>query len=97
MVDRKCKGLCYKFDQKYVWGHRYREKNIFHIDVSYTPEMEEVGPKQPSVEDVNEQPVLVSNMVELATSTEEAIIFLHALSGVSTPQTLKIKSYIKYQ
>ena len=34
-------------------------------------------------------------MVELASSTEEAISSLHALSGVSTPQTLKIKGYIK--
>lgn len=58
--------------------------------------MEVVGPKEPLVEDINEQPMPVPDMVELATSTEEAIISLHALSGVSTPQTLKIKGYIKY-
>ena len=35
------------------------------------------------------------DMVELSTSTKEAIIFVHALLGVSTSQTLKIKGYIK--
>ena len=34
--------------------------------------------------------------MELSTSTKETIISLHALSSVSTPQTLKIKGYIKY-
>ena len=48
------------------------------------------------MEDINEQLVPVPDTVELATSTEEAIISLHAFSGVSTPQTLKIKGYIKY-
>ena len=57
--------------------------------------MEEVGPKEPLVEDINEQLVPVLDTVELSASTEEAIIKLHALSGVSTPQTLKIKGYIK--
>ena len=58
--------------------------------------MEEVGPKEPSMEDISEQPMPVPDMVELATSTKEALISLHALSGVSTPQTLKIKGCIKY-
>ena len=47
--------------------------------------MEEVGLEEPSVEDINEKPVLVLDMVELFASTKEAIISLHALSGVSTP------------
>ena len=57
--------------------------------------MEEVGLEEPLVEEINEHPMLVPDMVNLATSTEEAIISLHALSGVSTPQTPKIKVYIK--
>ena len=40
--------------------------------------MEEVGPEEPSVEDINEQSVPVLDMVELFSSTEEAIISLHA-------------------
>ena len=53
--------------------------------------MEEVGLEEHSVEDINEQPVSVVNMVELSASNEKAIISLHALSGVSIPVTLKIK------
>ena len=52
--------------------------------------------EEPSMEEINEQPLPVPATVELATSTKEAIISLHALSSVSTPQTLKIKGYIKY-
>ena len=48
------------------------------------------------MEEINEQPVPIFDMVEIFASTEEAIISLHALFGVSTPQTLKINGYIKY-
>jgi hypothetical protein len=58
--------------------------------------MEEVGLEQPSVEEINEKIVPALDMVELFSSTGEAIISLHALLGVSTPQTLKIKGYINY-
>ena len=48
------------------------------------------------MEEINQKPLPVLDIVEPAISTKEAIISLHALSGVSTPQTLKIKNYIKY-
>lgn len=88
MVDRQRKGLCYNCDEKYVKSHHCREQKLFHIDVSTTPEMDEVGPEEPLVEEINEQPLPVADTVELAAFTEEAIISLHALSGVSTPQSL---------
>ena len=53
------------------------------------PEMEDVGPEEPSTKDINEQTLLVPDTIEPPTSIEEAIISLHALSSVSTPQTLK--------
>ena len=96
MANRQCKGLCYNYDETYVKGHRFHEQKCFHIDVNTTPEIEEMGLEEPSREEINGQPLLVPNTVELAASTEEAIISLHALSGVSTPQNLKIKGYNKY-
>ena len=96
MEDRQRKGLCYNCDEKYVKGHCCREQNLFHIDVCPTPEMKEVGPEEPSVDEINEQTLLVPDIVEPAASIEESIISLHALLGVSTAQTLKIKGYIKY-
>ena len=58
--------------------------------------MDEVGTKEPSMEEISEQPLLVPDTVELVASTKETIIFLHSLSSVSTPQTFKINYYIKY-
>ena len=55
-----------------------------------------MGLEEPSIEEINEQTFPVPNIVEPTTYTKESITSLHALSGVSTPQTLKIKCYIKY-
>lgn len=66
------------------------------MDVNSTPEMEDLVLEEPSKEETHEQPFLVHDMVKHATSTKEAIISLHVLLGGSTPQTLKIKGYIKY-
>ena len=55
MADRKHKGLCYNCDEKYVHDHCCREQNLFHIDVSTNPKMEEVGLEEPSMEDIIEQ------------------------------------------
>ena len=96
MVDRKWKGLCYNCDEKYVKGHHCHEQKIFHIDVNTTPAIEEIGLEEHSMEEINEQPLPIPDMVELYISTKEYIISLHALSRASTPQTLKIKGYIKY-
>ena len=85
MENMQCKGLCYKYDEKYVKGHCCCEQKLFHIDVNTTPEIEAMGIEKPSMEEINEQPFPVPDMVELATSIEEAIISLHALSCVSTP------------
>ena len=43
------------------------------------------GSRGTFMEEINEPPLLVPDMVELVASIEEAIISLHDLSGVSTP------------
>ena len=58
--------------------------------------MEEVGLEEPLMEDINEQSIPVLDTMELDTSSEKSIISLHTISGVSTPETIKIKGYIKY-
>ena len=47
MENRKHKGVYYNCNEKYVTGHHFREQKFFHIDVSTTPKMEEVGPEEP--------------------------------------------------
>jgi hypothetical protein len=64
MTDRQHKGLCYNCDEKYVWAHHCHEQKLFHIDVSTTPEMEDVGRDEPLVEDINEQPMPVPDTVK---------------------------------
>ena len=96
MADRQRNGLCHNCDEKYVKGHRCCEQEIFHMDVSSTPKMEDLGLEEPSKEEPNEQTFLVQDTVEPSSFTMEAVISLHALSGVFTPQNLKIKGYIKY-
>lgn len=96
MEDRKHKNICYNCDEKYVKVHHCCEQKLFHINVSTTPEMKEVGLEEPSMEEINKQPLPLPDIVEPSTPIEKSIISLHALLGVSTPQTLKIKGYIKY-
>ena len=96
MEDRQCKGLCYNCDEKYVKADHYCEQNLFHIDVSSTPEIEDLDQEEPSEEETNEKPLLLPDTIEPVASNEEAIISRDALSSVSTMQIFKIKGYIKY-
>ena len=48
MENRQSKGLCYNCDEKYVKGHHYREKKLFHMDVGSPFMVDEVSHKEPS-------------------------------------------------
>ena len=54
------------------------------------------GLEQPKQEETNQKKIPVLETIKPITSIEDAIISLHALSGVSIPQILKIKGYVKY-
>jgi hypothetical protein len=95
IADRQRKGLCYNCDEKWVKGHRCREQKLFHMDVNVSVTVDEVSPKEISEEE-SEQTPPIPDIVDPANSQEEAIISLHAISGIQTLQTLKIKGYIKY-
>jgi hypothetical protein len=91
MPECQLKGLCYNYDDKYFQGHKCKEQNIF-MAIS----------KDISKEDV-ETP-LVSKSLETTDITPpsnppkvESVISLNALTSFSTPQTLKLISYIKNQ
>ena len=36
MRERREKGICYKCDEKFTWGHQCVEKNIYPLDVDST-------------------------------------------------------------
>ena len=96
MADREWKGLYYKYDEKYVKGHLFFKKNLFHKDVNSTPKIQYLVQEDPSKEDTNEKPLQVPNTIKPSTSNKESIISLHPLSDISTLNTFKIKGYIKY-
>jgi hypothetical protein len=89
MVECQLKGLCYNCDEKYFPGHKYKEQNIF-MAMS-----EDVSEEEAIVSPVDEIPP-PSNLTPSFDPPEvEPMISLNSLTGFSTPQTLKLISYIK--
>eukprot|EP00253_Pinus_taeda_P036412 PITA_36412 len=88
MAERRKQGLCYYSDEKYSSGHKCKEPKFFQIDATDHSPLEEALPlEEPEEEEEDNQ----QNNVP-----EEPIILLHALAGISSPQTLKIRGFIKH-
>jgi hypothetical protein len=91
MDECQLKCLCYNCDDKYFLGHKCKEQKLF-MAIS---------------EDISEEDVETPLMFESPEITDitppsdppevEPVISLNALIGFSTPQTLKLISYIKHQ
>jgi hypothetical protein len=91
MVERQLKGLCYNFDDKYFLGHKCKEKNlVMAISEDVSEEDVEAPLVSMSPEPTNITPP--SDPLEV-----ESTISLNALTGLSTPQTLKLIGYIKHR
>ena len=54
------------------------------MDVSFLITVDQVSPKEPLEDEDTEQTSYVPDIVELATSPDEAIISFHALSSIWT-------------
>ena len=92
MAERRKQGLCYYYDEKYSLGHKCKKPKLFQIDVTSHNSLEEAPPfEEPEEEDEDNQ-----QDNELPATPEEPIISLHALAGISSPQTLKIRGFIKH-
>lgn len=85
--------MCYYCDEKYSPGHKCKEPRFFQIDDIHHNSSEQAPPFEgPEEEDEDNQP---NN--ELLATPEELVISLHALAEISSPQTLKIKGFIKHR
>ena len=82
LEERKAKGLCFNYDNKYSKGHKCGEKKLFYIDCEEEEEQEQEPSQDENVE---------------AISSEEfnPTISYNALDGISTTQTLNIEGCIK--
>jgi hypothetical protein len=91
MDERQLKGLCYNCDEKYFLGHKCKEKNLF---MAISEDISEEDVETPLVSESPE----ITNITPPSDPPEvEPIISLNALTGFSTPQTLKLIGYIKHQ
>jgi hypothetical protein len=80
LEERKEKGLCFNCDSKYGKGHKCGEKKLLYIDC------EEEEEQEPSQDE---------NVEAISSKELTPMISCNALDGISNPQTLKIKGYIK--
>jgi hypothetical protein len=80
LEERKAKGLCFNCDNKYIKGHKCAEKKLFYIDCEKEEE---------------EEPSQDENVEVISSKELTPTILCNAFPGISTPQTLKIKGYIK--
>jgi hypothetical protein len=91
MDECQLKGLCYNCDDKYFLGHNCKEQNIF---MAISEDILEEDVETPLVSESPE----ITNITPPSDPPEvEPVISLNALTGFSTPQTLKLISYIKHQ
>ena len=81
MQARREKGLCFNCDEKFAPGHKCKLQQAFLIEVV---EEFEVGCELIS-DDKEEECVAIPE------------ISLHALSGISTPQTMRVVGTIRGQ
>jgi hypothetical protein len=91
MVERQLKGLCYNCDEKYFPGHKCKEQKLFMAISEDVPEEDVTVPlvEEPSLPDATQEPADPPEV--------DPLISLHALTGFSAPQTLKLIGYIKHR
>eukprot|EP00253_Pinus_taeda_P006430 PITA_06430 len=89
MEKRRKQGLCYYCDEKYSPGHKCKEPKFFQIDATDHSSSLEAPPLEELEEEEEDNQ---KNHVP-----EEPVTSLHALAGISSPQTLKIRGFIKHR
>jgi hypothetical protein len=89
MDEFQLKGLFYNCDEIFFLGHKCKEQKLFMAISEDVPEEDVTVPlvEEPSLTDATQEP---SDPPKV-----DPLISLHALTGFSTPQTLKIIGYIK--
>jgi hypothetical protein len=91
MVECQMRGIFYNCDKKYFPGHKCKEQKKIMAISEDVPKEDLTVPliEDPSLPDATQYP----------TSPPEVdpLISLHALTGFSAPQTLKIIGYIKHR
>lgn len=89
MAKRRKQGLCYYCDEKHSPGHKCKEPKFFQIDATDYSSTEEDPPlEEPEAIEEDNQKEIVS---------DEPVISLNVLASISSPQTLKIRGFLKHR
>jgi hypothetical protein len=91
MDECQLKGLCYNCDEKYFLGHKCKEQNIF---MAISEDISEEDVETPLL---YESPKITDITPPSDPPEVELVISLNILRSFSSPQTLKLISYIKHQ
>jgi hypothetical protein len=90
MAECQLKGLCYNCDEKYFPCHKCKEQNLF---MAISKEISEEDEETPSMYESPES----TDITRPSDPPEvEPVISINPLTSFSTPQTLKLISYIKH-
>ncbi len=85
LEEKREKGLCYSCDRKYTKVRKCIENKLFYINCEEEGKKEQETLKE---EDIHQEPTPEKEEMNLTISC-------NALAGITSPQTLKIKGYIK--
>ena len=96
MEDCQRRGLYYNCDEKYAPDHRCKEQKLFQIDMTTQALTEDTTTEDTLELQIEDTNTPTQGDIKLNFPHEEPLISLHALSGISTPQTLKLVGYIKH-
>ena len=83
--ERIAKGLCWHCDEKWHRGHQCKQKRILMIEPIENSEEEDDFDEGETQDNINE------------VQDDSMAISVHALEGLQTPQTMKVKGFIKKQ
>ena len=87
MREHREKGLCYNCDEKFTKGHRCVEQNIYLLDVDSPPAPKFFYDAQDPTNDDGD-------IQQLLALEDQPEISLHALAGVTTPQTMQVRGFL---
>jgi hypothetical protein len=91
MAKCQLKGLCYNSDEKYFWGHKCKEQNIFMAI------LEDISEEDVETPLVSKSPKPTDITPPSDPPKVESVISLNALTSFSAPQTLNLIGYIKHR
>lgn len=85
MKERRDKGLCYNYEEKFSPGHKCRTQKLYLMEGIW-----------PAEEEDRNEPELEEEVVQKEIPGPIAKVSLHAIAGSHSPQTMQVKGWINW-